>query len=119
MQRWAWLVLGWVTAVGIKISRSQWPSGLRRESPADPLVGLRVRIPPGIWVFVFCVLSKGKIQDNQDKETSTDEVKNRVQKNTKKNSCGREIFRICPDRLWGPSSRPGLFPGRTVVGAWH
>ena len=32
--------------------------------------------PSGAWVFVLCVISKvkGKIQNNQDKETSTDEV---------------------------------------------
>ena len=34
----------------------QWPSGLRRGSAADRLLGLRVRIPPGAWMFVLCVL---------------------------------------------------------------
>jgi hypothetical protein len=29
------------------VCRSQWPSGLRRGSAADRLLGLRVRIPPG------------------------------------------------------------------------
>jgi hypothetical protein len=28
-------------------SRSNWPSGLRRVSTADRLLGLRLRIPPG------------------------------------------------------------------------
>ena len=40
-------------------SLAQWPSGLRRESAADRLLGLRVRIPPGAWMFVrfaCCVL---------------------------------------------------------------
>jgi hypothetical protein len=27
---------------------------LRRGSAADPLLGLRVRIPPGAWMFVCC-----------------------------------------------------------------
>ena len=40
---------------GIKC-RSQWPSGLRRGSAADRLLGLRVRIPPRTWMFVLCVL---------------------------------------------------------------
>ena len=50
---------------------SQWPSCLRRGSAADRLLGLRVRIPPGAWMFVLCVLySKDKrhSQNNQDNE---------------------------------------------------
>ena len=35
-------------------SRSQWPSGLRRGSSAVRLLGLRVRIPLGAWVYVSC-----------------------------------------------------------------
>jgi hypothetical protein len=34
--------------------RSQWPRGLRRGSAAASLLGLRVRIPPGAWMSVFC-----------------------------------------------------------------
>jgi hypothetical protein len=40
--------------------RSHWPRGLRRGSAAARLLGLQVRIPPGIWMFVSrecCVLS--------------------------------------------------------------
>ena len=56
-------------------SRSQWPSGLRRGSAADRLLGLRVRIPPEAWMFVcVCCKDKSKTQDSQDKETSMDEV---------------------------------------------
>jgi hypothetical protein len=55
-------------------SRSQWPSGLRRGSAAGRLLGLRARIPPGAWVFVLCVVSKGNTQDIEDKGTGTDEV---------------------------------------------
>ena len=45
-----------VTATGGGLDRSQWPSGLRRGSAADKLLGLRVRIPPGAWMSVLCVL---------------------------------------------------------------
>ena len=34
--------------------RSQWPSCLRRESTADRLLGLWVRIPLWAWMFVCC-----------------------------------------------------------------
>ena len=37
--------------------RSQWPRGLRRRSSAARLLRLWVRIPPGAWMFVCCVLS--------------------------------------------------------------
>jgi hypothetical protein len=33
---------------------SQWPRGLRRESAASRLLGLRVRIPPEAWMSVCC-----------------------------------------------------------------
>ena len=61
--------------------RSHWPSGLRRVYTADRLLGLRIRIPPGAWMFVLCVLySKDKkdkrhSQDNQDKEVMQSERK--------------------------------------------
>jgi hypothetical protein len=34
--------------------RSQWPRRLRRRSAAERLLGPRLRIPPGAWMFVFC-----------------------------------------------------------------
>jgi hypothetical protein len=34
--------------------RSQWPCGLKRGSAAPRLLGLRVRIPPGVWSSVCC-----------------------------------------------------------------
>ena len=83
--------------LGIESCRFQWLSGLRRGSAAYPLLGLRVRIPPGAWMFVSCVVSKrqkGKMQDNQDVQ-STREYK-------KTYSSGGEIFLIRPDRPWGP-----------------
>ena len=36
------------------LSPSQCPSGLRRGSRAARLLGLRVRIPPGVWKSVSC-----------------------------------------------------------------
>jgi hypothetical protein len=47
------------------------------------LLGLRVRIPPGAWMLVFCVASKDKKQNagqstqtnkQTNKQTSMDEV---------------------------------------------
>ena len=50
----------------------QWPIGLRQGSAADRLLGLRVRMPPGAWMFLLCVIyskdKKAKIHDNQDRE---------------------------------------------------
>jgi hypothetical protein len=37
------------------IRRSQWPRVLRRRSVATWLLGSRVRIPLGAWMFVSCV----------------------------------------------------------------
>ena len=41
---------------GIESRRSQWPCGLRRGSAAVRSLGLWVRIPPGAWMFVLCLL---------------------------------------------------------------
>jgi hypothetical protein len=38
-------------------TRYQSPRGLRRGSAAVRLLGLQVRIPPGAWMSVCCVLS--------------------------------------------------------------
>ena len=45
------------TEAGVRC-RSQWPCGLRRGSTAARLLGLWVRIPPGAWMFVLCLLYK-------------------------------------------------------------
>jgi hypothetical protein len=37
------------------LGRSHWPRGLRRRSAAAWLLGSRVRIPLGAWMFVSCV----------------------------------------------------------------
>jgi hypothetical protein len=43
-------------------------------SVAERLLRLRVRILSETWIFVLCVVSEGKRQDVQDKETSTDKA---------------------------------------------
>ena len=40
--------------LSFEISWSQGPSGLRRVSATDRLLGLRVRIPSGAWISVSC-----------------------------------------------------------------
>jgi hypothetical protein len=57
--------------------RSLWPSCLKWKSAATRLLRLRVLIPPGVWMVVLCVLrwkTKGKMQDNQNREPSTHDV---------------------------------------------
>jgi hypothetical protein len=112
--------------LGIEYCRSQWPSGLRRGSAANRLLGLRVRIPSGTWMLVLCVVSKDKRQNaGQSRQTSSDEVQAKYKKIQKKSRWG-EIFRTLPDRAGGP---PGFlyngyrvsFPGvkRTGHGVDH
>ena len=50
------------------------PSGLRRGSAADRLLGLWVRIPPGAWMFLSCVLYsiKQKTKPGQSGQRSTE-----------------------------------------------
>jgi hypothetical protein len=38
----------------IRLSRSQWPHGLRHRSAAAGLLRLWVPIPPGAWMSVCC-----------------------------------------------------------------
>ena len=84
---------------GPGIGRSQWPSGPRRGSAADRLLGLRIWIPPGAWMFVLCVLysqdKESKSQDNQDKK-----VRIKCKERTKKIDCAGEIFCTRLDRTW-------------------
>ena len=58
-------------------------SGLRRISAAAWLWGSRLRMPPGAWMLMLCVVSKvKKAKCMKDKELNTDEVQSIV--NTKK-----------------------------------
>jgi hypothetical protein len=40
--------------VKLMLGRSQWPRGLRCGSAAVRLLGMRVRIPPRVWMSVSC-----------------------------------------------------------------
>jgi hypothetical protein len=60
--------------------RSHRPRGLRRRSAAARLRGLRIRIPTGAWMFVFCMLQLGqKAKPGQSGQSST-KYKDRTQK---------------------------------------
>jgi hypothetical protein len=44
----------------LRYGRNQWPRDLRRGSAAARLLGLQIRIPSGVWMYVsceWCVLS--------------------------------------------------------------
>jgi hypothetical protein len=47
-----------------------WPIPVADRSQADRLLGLRIRIPPEAGMLVL--LSQGKTQGNQGKETNKD-----------------------------------------------
>ena len=68
--------------LGIESCRSQWPSGLRRGTATDRLLGLGIRIPPGAWMLVLCVLysKRQKAKPGQSRQrSSTDEVQKKFQ----------------------------------------
>jgi hypothetical protein len=44
----------YLTFLTAYLNRSQWSRGIRRGSAAAWLLGLRVRIPLGAWMFVSC-----------------------------------------------------------------
>jgi hypothetical protein len=81
-----------------------WPSGLRRGSAADCLLGLRVRIPPEAWMFVLCVFySKYKRhKPGQSAHRSTD----KAQTEQKKNPGGGDLFRTRPHQPSGKAAGP-------------
>jgi hypothetical protein len=68
----------------------------------------------GMDICVVCLSkdtkAKGRMQDNEDKETSTDEVectkeyKKKKTTKQKQNPLGGEIFRICLEGPWDPPS---------------
>ena len=66
---------------GIESCRPRWPRGLGHRSVAARLLELRVRILPGAWMFVFCVLhskdeeAKGRTirTKNYGKSTKTEQ----------------------------------------------
>ena len=70
--------------------RFEYPSGVRRGSAASLLLGLRVRIPPDTWMFVWCVLYNKDKRGNQGhtRRRSTDKIQR-----TKKNPA--EVMDVC------------------------
>jgi hypothetical protein len=109
--------VGWDSSVGIatcyrlegpgmESCRFQWLSGVRQVSAADRLLGLRFRIWPRAWMFVLCVVSKGKMQDNQDNETSTGEVQSIREYKNKSLGWGRHM---------PPPSRSALGPTQPPI----
>ena len=38
----------------LRYGRNQWQRDLRRGSAVARLLGLRIRIPPGVWMSVCC-----------------------------------------------------------------
>jgi hypothetical protein len=86
------------------LRRSQWPSGLRRGSTAGRLLGLRVRILPGAWMFVLCMwFSKDKRQETRTVRTRE------VQRSTK-----RERKRILPEAWRSVSCECCVLLGRSL-----
>ena len=73
----------------------------------------------GMNVFVVSKDKEGKMQDNQEKERTADEVQSKTKYNP--GNCG--IFLIRPDRSWNPTNPhvqwvPNLFPGGKTAGTW-
>jgi hypothetical protein len=79
-------------------SRSQWPRGLRRELVAARLLGLRVRIPLGAWMFVLCVV-EWRQRNKYGKSTKREQ-----EKEFKTKSRWGENFRARSDRCQAFSS---------------
>ena len=59
------------------------------RSAVAHLLGLQVRVPPGTWMFVLCVVGKNKKTKCRTIKTKTQiRMKYRVQENTKKSPAG-------------------------------
>jgi len=43
-----------IPSCAVHLNSREWSRGLRSGSAASLLLGLRVRIPPGVWMFVSC-----------------------------------------------------------------
>jgi len=54
--RWVGVFIVVFTGINFDCCRFQWPVGPRRRSAAARMLRLLVRIPPGPWMFVECVV---------------------------------------------------------------
>ena len=73
------------------------------------MLGLRVRIPPGLWMFVLYSEDKGTSQDNLNKGMSKEKVqkgKREGIQRKKENPGGVEIFRHLSTQALGPTRLP-------------
>ena len=88
--------------------RFKWPSGLRRGTASDRLLGLRVWIPSGACVFLLCVVSEDKKTKCRTIKTKNQvRMKYRVQKNTKEIPVGARFsapVQTCPGAHSAPSA---------------
>ena len=107
-------------------SRSQWPSGLRR-SAADCLLGLRVRIPAGAWIFLLCVLDRNDKRQKleQSGQRSRDKVQ-REKKTRRRHGCLSVLSTVCWQVEVSATGRSLVQSSPTAggcvlvpVGLWH
>jgi hypothetical protein len=83
---------------------------LERRSVGARLLGLRVRIPPGAWMLVLCVVSTDKAKCRTIKKQEQVRMKNKLSTREKKKSRWRRDF---PHR---PRLDPGAQPASCTMG---
>ena len=90
---------------------------LERRSVGARLLGLRVRIPPGAWMLVLCVVSTDKAKCRTIKKKEQVRMKNKMStRENKINRGGGEIFRTGPEPTLVPSQ---VIAGDKAAGAWR
>ena len=122
--------VGTVTAIsaawsGDRILPIPVPRGLGRRSVGSRLVGLRVRIPPGAWMFVSCFVST-------DKRQNAGHLKTQVRINYRVYRRIQKKFPYSKRALFSPKTSPptsllynghggsfrGVGGGGSVAGTW-
>ena len=93
---------------------SRLPRGLGRWSVATCLLGLRVRIPQGAWIFVLCFVSTDKMQNARQSTLKT--ITDGVQSTREHKKKSRPAPGTHPSSwTWIPRLFPGVKrPGRCV-----
>ena len=100
----------------IESRSSQWPSGLKRGSAAHCFLGLRLRIPPGSWMFVLYSTDK-KQKPGQSEQRSTDKVQS---ENKRKIPVEARIYSLVQTGCWAHPSSCTIgtgVPSRVTPGA--